>query len=155
MNIYVLFTIILIFYLAVFFNALSSEYILIYASFIFFLGMLKVFLDNLDHNYYNDKKYFWSFCSGMFLLTIYILGIILESLGYIEFIAYFIFLWGASPTLYIYGIKRLRFLQMLDNRGDEKIIQQYNWSVNALKTMYFLDVLIILLQMLAILKWIK
>lgn len=112
---------------------------------LFCIAFLKMFFENLDSKYYNEKKYIWNFSVGMFLLFIFTTGSILDVLGYIKFIAYFAFLWPISFTFYFYGLKTLLWLRLVDNQTNKGLVKRYKVIEETMKIFYFGDVLVILL----------
>lgn len=128
----------------------AQLHILVGIILLFCSVFIKTFLDNLDRQYYYDKKYLWNFALGMLLVLVFMTSSILYLLGHIKFIIYFIFLWPLSFTLYFYGIKRLLYLKLSEGTESEHLQKRYKVIKNVLQLCYIGDIAIILLYVLLI-----
>jgi hypothetical protein len=150
MYIYILFLIIVAFYGASYFDLLSTNHMQATASLILLCVFSDIFFSYLDNKYYYSKKYLWNFCIGMFLLSFFIMGCVLEFLGYVKFIAYFGLLWPIGPTFFFYGLKTVLLLKIENGEVNDKITRNYNLIKTSMNTLYFLDILMLLLYIMAI-----
>lgn len=152
MYVYILFLIIVAFYGASYFDLLSTKNMQAAASLILLCVFSNIFFSYLDNKYYYSKKYLWNFCIGMFLFSFFIIGCILEFLGYMKFIAYFGFLLPIGPTFFFYGLRTLLFLKIENGEANDKITRNYKLIKKSMNTLYFLDVLMLLLYIMVIWK---
>lgn len=141
----------LMLFCASFYKLLPSSYILSGMMLLFCLAFVQMFLENLEKKYYYDKKYLWNFSFGMFLFIVYSIGSILDFLGYVKFIVYFAFLWTIAPTFYLYGLRRLLYLKLVSGEKSKNILKSYEILKSSMNTLYFCDVIIILLYIFLIL----
>lgn len=152
MFLYVFFFCMVIFYGAVSFELLSGAYIIAGTAAILLITFAKLFLSSLEKKYYYSKKYLWNLCIGMFLLSFFVIGFVIESFGYINFIAYFIIFWALGPTFFFFGLKTLFSLKIENGEVDDEIIKKYVSAKKTVKTLYFFDAITLLLYVLVIWK---
>lgn len=103
---------------------------------LFCIVVIRIYINNLNKNYFYDKKYFFAFTSGMCLFLFFMIGSLLEFNGYIKFIIYFFPLWVVGPTLFLYGLRRLMLLQIKKGEYDDSVLKKFNIIDSRMRMLY-------------------
>ncbi len=105
---------------------------------LFCIVIIKIYINNLQRKYFYDKQYFFPFTSGLCLFLFFMIGSLLDFNGYIKFIIYFFPLWIISPTLLLYGLRRLMILKIKEEEYNDTVVKKFNIINSRMKTLYCL-----------------
>ena len=118
---------------------------------LFCIVFFKIYIKNFKREYFEDKKYIWSFTIGLCLFEFFMIGSLFDYYGYIKFIKYFFPLWAIGPTMFLYGLRRLMVLQMEKEIDNYNItLKKFNVINNRMNTLYVICVLSVFLLIFAI-----
>lgn len=97
--------------------------------------VIRVFRSELDKKYYHEKTYLWSLVLGTILVLTFYVIMALACINYVEFKLYHLVIFSIGGPLMTYGRKRLAFLKLEADKGNEELIAEHKkLSSNLIKS---------------------
>lgn len=116
-------------------QTITKDEVAIWGAIAMIAQVIRVFRAELDKKFYHEKIYLWSLVLGTILSLTFYVTMVLVFINYVEFKLYHLAIFSIGLPLMTYGRKRLAFLKLEADKGNEELIAEHKkLSSNLIKS---------------------